>query len=87
MKLTVFILRRKGQTAKQPRVYPRAEFDLSREGAALCFADGALVASMDRARIAFVSADGFMVEGVEAVTSDRYALQEWWCSDRRESTP
>lgn len=67
-----------GRTIEKPGASTVA-VELDREGKAFAFAGRELLWRLERARVAFISRDGFLVEGMEPCGKNRWRLQEWWC--------
>ena len=78
MKGTLYIQRDdKGRRIEKPKPIA-CEIDLDSEGEALAGVDRDIVATLTKARVAFISADGLFISGLIESERDIVRYQEWW---------
>lgn len=79
MNVTLYIQRDKGKQITKPVGVP-CQVDLCKGHALAGLPDGSVVADLKKATVSVISANGFLLAGVEEVgLHPRMYWQEWWC--------
>jgi len=77
MKGILYIQRKNGLRIEAPSPL-KCEIDLGKDGLAIAGIDGEIKATLKRAQVDFISANGLMLSGVEDGNHLQLWYQEWW---------